>query len=145
MTTPKTPSKTTKRKPAKRKPKPVVISSPWRKVFFGGISAAGLVAVIAWVTWAKGGIDLGPSSDSVSIVFDLQESEFRRLSVDRAAALRAGEIKSESESVQWMAARFIPIVESSWLPLLTEEKNSFGGEKWTPEREAQTVEKYGAK
>lgn len=85
----------------------------------------------------------GPSpSDQVSEVFDLQEQAFRRLSKERADALRNGTIKSEADGVKWMESRFLPAIESSWTNLLTAEKKAFGGEEWTAEKEARYVERY---
>jgi hypothetical protein len=81
-------------------------------------------------------------ADSVSVVFDTQESEFRSLSGERAEALRAGEIKSESESAAWMSSRFIPKAEAAWIVLLTEEAKAFGGEQWTAEKEADHIARY---
>jgi hypothetical protein len=81
-------------------------------------------------------------ADSVSAVFDAQESAFRSLSGERAKALLAGEIKSESESAAWMSSRFIPQAEAAWVVLLTEEAKAFGGEQWTAEKEAATIERY---
>jgi hypothetical protein len=78
----------------------------------------------------------------ISAVFDEQEAALRELSGERAKALRAGSIKSEAESVAWMQSRFLPRVEASWAKLLTAEAAEFGGEKWTAEKEAATIERY---
>jgi hypothetical protein len=92
-----------------------------------------------------GGIEIGPGpvpADSVSAVFDTQETAFRSLSGERAKALRAGEIKSEADSAAWMSSRFIPKAEAAWVVLLTEEAKVFGGEQWTAEKEASHIERY---
>ena len=90
-----------------------------------------------------GGVKPGPGpADAVSAVFDAQEAAFRLLSGERAKALRAGEIKSEADSAAWMSSRFIPRVEAEWVKLLTIEAEAFGGEKWTAEKEAATIERY---
>jgi hypothetical protein len=93
----------------------------------------------------SGGIPIGPGPqkpDVISAVFDEQESALRELSGERAKALRAGSIKSEAESVLWMQSRFLPRVEAAWTKLLTTEAAEFGGEKWTAEKEAATIERY---
>ncbi len=102
--------------------------------------ASGLIGGILLL---NGGKAPGPSpSDSVSAVFDTQETTFRSLSGERAKALRAGEIKSEAESAAWMSLRFIPKAEAAWIVLLTEEAKAFGGEQWTAEKEAAWIERY---
>lgn len=147
-----------KKAPAKRKPRakkppasvtvidPIVKpSSPWRRVMLVGACVAGLVVSFGGGVWWSGGIPIGPGpspSDAVSAVFDAQESAFRELSPERAKALRSGEIKSESESVEWMSSRFLPKAEAAWTPLLTAEKAAFGGEQWTAEKEAAHIEEY---
>ena len=153
-----------KKAPAKRKPrakKPVVPnpigydaealdrhieSIAWRSWLRSGAKA------VAWIVcgavagiWVSGGIAVGPGpspADSVSAVFDTQESAFRSLSGERAKALRSGEIKSEAESAAWMSSRFIPQAEAAWIVLLTEEAKAFGGEQWTAEKEASHIERY---
>ena len=103
----------------------------------GGIFAAGV--------WFAGGIDVSPSpgpADAVSAVYDTQEAAFRRLSGERAKALRAGEITSEKASSDWMAAKYLPESDTAWATLLTAEAAAFGGEKWTAEKEAATVGGY---
>ena len=150
--------------PAKRKPrakKPVVPnpigydaealdrhieSIAWRSWLVSGAKAAALVVcgAVAGV-YAAGGIEVGPGplpADSVSAVFDSQESAFRGLSGERAKALRVGEIKSEADSASWMSSRFIPQAEAAWIVLLTEEAKAFGGEQWTAEKEAAHIERY---
>lgn len=103
--------------------------------------ASGILGGLLLLNGGKSGP--GPSpSDAVSAVFDAQESAFRRLSGERAKALRAGEIKSESESVTWMQARWLPAFESEWSKLLTQEAAAFGGEQWTAEKEAAWIERY---
>jgi len=139
-----------KRKPAAKKAPAAVVAPPkpiaWRSWLVSGAKA------VAWIVcgavagvYAAGGIDVGPEpvpADSVSAVFDAQESEFRSLSGERAKALRAGEIKSESDSASWMSSRFIPKAEAAWIVLLTEEAKAFGGEQWTAEKEAAWIERY---
>jgi len=125
--------------------KPAVKSSSlWRRLLFGGAVVAGLVVSFGGGVWSAGGIDVGPKpkNDIVSKVFDAQEAAFRELSPERAKALRAGEIKSEAESVTWMSSRFLPKAEAAWTPLLTAEKAAFGGEQWTAEKEAKHIEEY---
>jgi hypothetical protein len=93
----------------------------------------------------SGGGSVGPSpnlSDAVAKVFDTQEQAFRRLSGERATALRAGELKSEKASADWMAAKFLPESDAAWATLLTAEAAAFGGEQWTAEKEAATIERY---
>jgi hypothetical protein len=149
-----------KKAPAKRKPrakKPVepaielsendvVKSIAWRSWLVGGAKAVALIVAGAVAgVYAAGGIEVGPGpvpADSVSVVFDTQESEFRSLSGERAKALRAGEIKSEADSAAWMSSRFIPKAEAAWIVLLTEEAKAFGGEQWTAEKEADHIEEY---
>jgi hypothetical protein len=150
--------------PAKRKPrpkKPVVPAVPvtdptdygtpiefpaWQSVFLQVLPC--LLAFVFGAgagIWGAGGIDVSPSPtkpDAVSAVYDTQEIAFRRLSGERAKALRAGEIKSESESAAWMSSRFIPKAEAAWIVLLTEEAKAFGGEQWTAEKEAAWIERY---
>jgi hypothetical protein len=151
--------KSTKRKPRAKnpvEPKPVDYdidaldrhfeSITWQPWFFGGVRAAALIVcgAVAGV-WVSGGIAIGPGlvpADSVSAVFDTQESAFRSLSGERAKALRAGEIKSEANSAAWMSSRFIPQAEAAWIVLLTEEAKAFGGEQWTAEKEAAWIERY---
>ena len=153
-----------KKAPAKRKPrakKPVqpnpigydaealdrhIESIAWRSWLVSGAKAVALIVcgAVAGI-WSAGGIDVGPGpmpADSVSAVFDTQESTFRQLSGERAKALRAGEIKSEADSSAWMSSRFIPKAEAAWIVLLTEEAKAFGGEQWTAEKEASHIERY---
>ena len=139
-----------KRKPAAKKaPAAVVVplkSIAWRSRLVGGAKAAALIVcgAVAGV-WVSGGIEVGPGpvpADSVSAVFDTQESTFRSLSGERAKALRAGEIKSEADSAAWMSSRFIPQAEAAWVVLLTEEAKVFGGEQWTAEKEADHIARY---
>lgn len=140
-----------KRKPAKKTPvQPAVVapteSIAWRSWLVSGAKAAALVVcgMVAGI-WVSGGIEVGPGpspADSVSAVFDTQESAFRSLSGERAKALRAGEIKSEADSAAWMSSRFIPKAEAAWIVLLTEEAKAFGGEQWTAEKEAAHIERY---
>ena len=140
--------------PAKRKPRakkaPVAVvpskSIAWRSWLVSGAKAVVLIVAGAVAgVWGAGGIPigLGPvKPDAVSAVFDAQESTFRKLSGERAKALRAGEIKSESESVAWMQSRWLPAFESEWSKLLTQEAAAFGGEQWTAEKEAAWIERY---
>jgi hypothetical protein len=103
--------------------------------------ASGLIGGLLLLNGGK--VGPGPSpADSVSAVFDTQESTFRSLSGERAKALRAGEIKSEADSAAWMSSRFIPQAEAAWIVLLTEEAKAFGGEQWTAEKEAAWIERY---
>ena len=139
-----------KRKPAAKKaPAAVVVplkSIAWRSWLVSGAKAAALIVCGAVVgVYAAGGIEIGPGplpADSVSAVFDAQESAFRSLSRERAKALQSGEIKSEAESAAWMSSRFIPKAEAAWVVLLTEEAKVFGGEQWTAEKEAAHIERY---
>jgi len=121
-------------------------SIAWRSWIVGGAKAVALiVAGLGGGVWWAGGIPIGPGPqkpDAVSAVFDSQESAFRSLSAERAKALRAGELKSESESVAWMQSRFLPACEAEWAKLLTAEAAEFGGEKWTAEKEAAAIERY---
>ena len=121
-------------------------SIAWRSWLVGGAKAVALiVAGLGGGVWWAGGIPIGPGPqkpDAVSAVFDAQESAFRQLSGERAKALRAGEIASESASVAWMQSRFIPDCEAEWAKLLTAESAEFGGEKWTAEKEAAAIERY---
>jgi hypothetical protein len=144
-----------KKAPAKRKPAakkaPAIAVVPqkpiaWRPWLVSGAKAAALIVcgAVAGV-WVSGGIEVGPGpvpADSVSAVFDTQESTFRSLSRERAKALRAGEIKSEADSAAWMSSRFIPQAEAAWVVLLTEEAKVFGGEQWTAEKEADHIARY---
>ena len=121
-------------------------SIAWRSWLVSGAKAAALIVcgAVAGI-YAAGGIEVGPGpmpADSVSAVFDTQESTFRQLSGERAKALRDGEIKSEADSAAWMSSRFIPKAEAAWIVLLTEEAKSFGGEQWTAEKEASHIERY---
>jgi hypothetical protein len=138
-----------KRKPAAKKPAVAVVPSKsiaWRPWLVSGAKAVALIVAgaVAGVLGA-GGIEIGPGpvpADSVSAVFDTQETAFRSLSGERAKALRAGEIKSEADSAAWMSSRFIPQAEAAWVVLLTEEAKAFGGEQWTAEKEAAWIERY---
>ena len=140
-----------KRKPAKKTPvQPAVVapteSIAWRSWLVSGAKSAALIVcgMVAGI-WVSGGIEVGPGPspvDSVSAVFDTQESAFRSLSGERAKALRSGEIKSEADSAAWMSSRFIPQAEAAWIVLLTEEAKAFGGEQWTAEKEASHIERY---
>jgi hypothetical protein len=145
--------KTPAKRPARKTPvqpvppvvDPVESSTPWRRFVLVGISATGLVVSFLGGVWSAGGIEVGPGpvpADSVSVVFDTQESEFRSLSGERAKSLRAGEIKSEADSAAWMSSRFIPKAEAAWIVLLTEEAKAFGGEQWTAEKEADHIARY---
>jgi hypothetical protein len=147
--------------PAKRKPrskKPVVPAVPiidptdyGTPVEFPAWLTMGLKAIAFLVLgslggiWAAGGIDVSPGpgpTDAVSAVYDTQEAAFRRLSGERAKALRAGEITSEKASADWMAAKYLPASDAAWATLLTAEAAAFGGEQWTAEKEAAHVGGY---
>jgi hypothetical protein len=139
-----------KRKPAAKKAPAIAIvpskSIAWRSWLVSGAKAAAWIVcgAVAGV-YAAGGIEIGPGpvpADSVSAVFDTQQTTFRSLSGERAKALRSGEINSEAESVAWMSSRFIPKAEAAWVVLLTEEAKAFGGEQWTAEKEAAWIERY---
>ena len=139
------------KRPAKKTPvQPAVVapteSIAWQSWLRSGAKAVALIVcgAVAGI-WSAGGVEVGPGpspADSVSAVFDSQESAFRGLSGERAKALRAGEIKSESDSGGWMSSRFIPQAEAAWIVLLTEEAKAFGGEQWTAEKEASHIEGY---
>jgi hypothetical protein len=159
-----------KKLPAKRKPrakKPVVpaveplsedakarvLEALWNNThppipawLASGLKALLLIAVgIAAGIWLAGGIDVSPSplpADAVSAVYDTQEAAFRRLSGERAKALRAGELASEKASSDWMAAKYLPESDAAWATLLTSEAAAFGGEQWTAEKEAAAVGGY---
>jgi hypothetical protein len=97
--------------------------------------------------YAAGGIPIGGDvrpgpGDDVSVVFDTQEAAFRRLSGERAKALRAGELSSEKASADWMAAKYLPESDAAWAKLLTVEAAAFGGEQWTAEKEAAHIQEY---
>jgi hypothetical protein len=150
-----------KKAPAKRKPRAKVPVEPAVPIFdptdygtpieFPTWLTKALKAVSLFILgslggiWAAGGIDVSPSplpSDAVSAVYDTQESAFRRLSGERAKALRAGEIISEKASADWMAAKYLPESDAAWATLLTSEAAAFGGEQWTAEKEAAAVGRY---
>jgi hypothetical protein len=145
-----------KRKPRAKKPETLVfpITDPTdygTPVEFPAWLVGGLKAVSLLVLgslggiWAAGGIPIGPSplpADAVSAVYDTQEAAFRRLSGERAKALRAGEITSEKASSDWMAAKYLPESDAAWATLLTAEAAAFGGEQWTAEKEAAAVGGY---
>jgi hypothetical protein len=152
-----------KKAPAKRKPavkKPVVPAVPivdptdyGTPIEFPAWLTMGLKALSLFVLgslggiWAAGGIDVSPGpgplpADAVSAVYDTQEAAFRRLSGERAKALRAGELTSEKASADWMAAKYLPESDAAWATLLTAEAAAFGGEQWTAEKEAATVGGY---
>lgn len=127
---------------------PVTPSMPiaWRSVLLQVLPC--LLAFVFGIgagVWGAGGIDIGPDSakpDAVSAVFGTQETAFRRLSGERAKALRAGELTTEKASADWMAAKYLPESDAAWATLLTAEAAAFGGEKWTAEKEATTVGGY---
>ena len=153
-----------KRKPRAKKPVPAVVplsedakakvlEALWNNThpaipswLLSGLKALMLIAVgIAAGIWSAGGIDVSPSPakpDAVSAVFNTQESAFRRLSEERAKALRAGELTSEKASSDWMAAKYLPESDTAWATLLTAEATAFGAEQWTAEKEAATVGGY---
>jgi len=154
-----------KRKPAAKKPvvpaveplsedaKARVLEALWNNThppisawLASGLKALLLIAVgIAAGIWFAGGIDVSPSplpADVVSTVYDAQETAFRRLSGERAKALRAGELTSEKASADWMAAKYLPESDAAWATLLTSEATAFGGEQWKAEKEAAAVGRY---
>jgi hypothetical protein len=145
-----------KRKPRAKKPDTLVfpITDPTdcgTPVEFPAWLVGGLKAVSLLVLgslggiWAAGGIDVSPGplpADAVSAVYDAQETAFRKLSGERAKALRAGEITSEKASADWMAAKYLPESDAAWATLLTSEAAAFGGEQWTAEKEAAHVGRY---
>ena len=112
----------------------------------GGLKAIALIVLGSLGgIWAAGGIDVSPSPakpDAVSAVYDTQEAAFRRLSGERAKALRAGELTSEKASSDWMAAKYLPESDTAWATLLTAEATAFGGQQWTAEKEAEHVGGY---
>jgi hypothetical protein len=150
-----------KKAPAKRKPRAKVpvdaavpITDPTdygTPIEFPAWLTMGLKAIALLVLgslggiWAAGGIDVSPGpgpADAVSAVYDTQESAFRRLSGERAKALRAGELTSEKASADWMAAKYLPESDAAWATLLTAEAAAFGGEQWTAEKEAAHIGRY---
>ena len=145
-----------KKAPAKRKPqakKPVeqtavVPSKPiaWRSWLVSGAKAAALIVAGAVAgVYSAGGIPIGPDTvkpDVVSAMFDAQQSAFRSSCGERAKLLRSGQFSSEAESEAWMKENFLPKAEAEWAKLLTAEAAEFGGEKWTAEKEAATIERY---
>ena len=156
----KAPAVPAKKAPSKRKPRPkkpaVPIVDPTdygTPVIFpswltGGIKAIALLTIgmLAGI-YAAGGIPIGGDvrpgpGDDVSVVFDTQEAAFRRLSGERAKALRAGELSSEKASADWMAAKYLPESDAAWAKLLTVEAAAFGGEQWTAEKEAAHIQEY---
>lgn len=139
-----------KRKPAKRKPvvpavSPVKSSSPWRRSMLVGGVVSGLVVSFLGGVWSAGGWQIGPEphkSDAVSAVFDAQESAFRKYAGELAAALRSGQVKSESDATVWFDSKFGPESQAAWTPLLTAEAEAFGGKEWTAEKHAAHIERY---
>jgi hypothetical protein len=148
-----------KKAPAKRKPRtkkpveaPIIDTTDYgTPVEFPAWLVGGLKAIALLVLgglggiWAAGGIPIGPSPakpDAVSAVFNTQESAFRRLSGERAKALRAGELATEKASSDWMAAKYLPESDTAWATLLTAEAAAFGGKQWTAEKEAAAVGGY---
>jgi hypothetical protein len=147
-----------KRKPRAVKPVPVVpivdttdYGTPVEFPAWQSVLLQVLPCLLAFVfgagagVWFAGGINVSPSpgpADAVSAVYDTQESAFRRLSGERAKALRAGELTSEKASSDWMAAKYLPESDTAWATLLTAEAAAFGGEQWTAEKEAATVGGY---
>lgn len=151
-----------KRAPAKRKPRPKKPAVPahvetiTEYVHVPVPTGSGWIAIPAFVValivgfvvgvWSAGGIEIGPDGggkqDAVSAVFDTQETAFRRLSGERAKALRAGELTSEKASADWMAEKYLPESDAAWAKLLTSEAEAFGGEQWTAEKEAAHIERY---
>ena len=153
--------KAAKKAPAKRKPAakkvvepvvPIVDTTDYgTPVEFPSWLVSGLKAIAFLVLgslggiWAAGGIDVSPGpgpADAVSVVYDTQESAFRRLSGERAKSLRTGELTSEKASADWMAAKYLPESDAAWATLLTAEAAAFGGEQWTAEKEAATIGRY---
>jgi hypothetical protein len=145
-----------KRKPAAKKAVvpvvPIVDTTDYgTPVEFPAWLTGGLKAIALLVLgslggiWVSGGIPISPSplpADAVSAVYDTQESAFRRLSGERAKALRAGELATEKASADWMAAKYLPESDAAWATLLTAEAAAFGGEQWTAEKEAAHVGRY---
>jgi hypothetical protein len=103
--------------------------------------ASGLIGGLLLLGGGKSSPSPGPA-DAVSAVYDTQESAFRRLSGERAKALRAGELTSEKASSDWMAAKYLPESDTAWATLLTAEAAAFGGKQWTAEKEAAHIERY---
>jgi len=148
--------KAAKKAPAKRKPRPKKVVEPavpvtdptdyGTPVEFPAWLMMGLIVLGSLGgIWAAGGIDVSPGprpADAVSAVYDTQEAAFRRLSGERAKALRAGELTSEKASADWMAAKYLPESDAAWATLLTAEAAAFGGEQWTAEKEAAAVGRY---
>jgi hypothetical protein len=105
--------------------------------------ASGLIGGLLLMFSGGGSPGPGPDlSDAVSEVFDTQEAAFRKWSPERAKALRAGKIKTEDESRKWMEERFLLESDAAWVKFLEAEAAVFGGEKWTAEKEAATIERY---
>ena len=107
--------------------------------------AIGLIGGMLLLVGGGNGPTPGPGpdrSDLVAEVFQSQESAFRRLSGERAKALRSGQITSEKASADWMASKYLPESDAAWSRLLTAEAAEFGGKNWTAEKEAATIERY---
>ncbi len=158
----KAPVKPATKPPAKRKPRPKKPVVPAVVPVIDPLDDGGPLVLRSWIAttlkavlllavgvgagiYAAGGIDVSPDSakpDAVSAVYDTQEAAFRRLSGERAKALRAGEFASEKASSDWMAAKYLPESDEAWATLLTSEAAAFGGEQWTAEKEAATIERY---
>jgi hypothetical protein len=160
----KAPAVPAKKAPVKRKPRPkkpaepavqpaeVVPPEPVDSPILSALLYV-VPCLIAFVLGAAGGIyaaggieiggDVRPGpGDAVSQVYDAQEASFRKWSGERAKALRAGELSSEKASADWMAAKYLPESDAAWATLLTAEAAAFGGEQWTAEKEASTIERY---
>lgn len=83
-----------------------------------------------------------PFNDIATKAFADTETAWRTLQGEKAVKLRAGELKSETESVAWFQTNYSEAFKAAWKPVLSAEYEEFGAEKWTAEKEAAVSERY---
>ena len=87
-------------------------------------------------------VDPKPEPDRASLYFDRLETLWRTAHKKQAELLRAGAIKSEADATYWFSEAYAMARKEAAAPLLEWEYSQFGGERWTPELQAEVSEQY---
>jgi hypothetical protein len=90
---------------------------------------------------ASGGKNTKPT-DSVSSAFDAYETLWRTAQGSLADRLDSGEIASESAASDWFGEANKQARAVAFKPLLDAEYSVFGEDKWTAEKQAETIRGY---
>jgi hypothetical protein len=81
-------------------------------------------------------------TDEVGLAFREYERLWRAAQVDLADRLERGEITSEELAANWFAAANQSARKTAFTPLLVKESAEFGGELWSPQKQAAWIRRY---